>query len=52
MSMTILDLRKIIENLPENTVILIEENDINELETIEVQYHSDGRVHLILSALE
>ena len=52
MSMIILDLKKIIESLPEDTVILIEENDINEVETIEVQYHSDSRVHLILSALE
>lgn len=50
--MTIRDLKKIISTLPENTVLLIEETDINDVETINVQYHSDGRVHLIFSALE
>ena len=52
MSMTINELQKIISTLPDDTVILLEENDINEVETVNVQYHSDGRVHLILSALE
>ena len=52
MSMTIKDLKAIINNLSEETIILVEENDINDVETIEVQYHSDGRVHLIFSALE
>ena len=47
--MTIKDLKEIISNLPDNTILLIEENDV---ETIEVHYHSDGRVHLIFSALE
>jgi hypothetical protein len=50
--MTIRDLKKIISTLPENTVLLIEETDVNDVETINVQYHSDGRVHLIFSALE
>jgi hypothetical protein len=50
--MTIRDLKKIISTLPENTVLLIEETDINDVETVNVQYHSDGRVHLIFSALE
>ena len=50
--MTIKELKKIISNLPEETTILIEESDINEVETVEVQYHSDGRTHLIFSALE
>lgn len=50
--MTIKNLKEIISNLPEETVILIEENDINEVETIDIQIHSDGRTHLILSALE
>jgi hypothetical protein len=51
-SMTIKNLKEIISNLSDDTVILIEENDVNEVETIEVQYHSDGRIHLILSSLE
>lgn len=50
--MTIGELKMIINNLVDDTVILIEENDINEVETINIQIHSDGRAHLILSALE
>ena len=50
--MTIKNLMEIISSLPVETTILIEENDINEVETVNVQYHSDGRTHLILSALE
>ena len=50
--MTIRELKMIIENLVDDTVILIEEKDINEVETVTIQLHSDGRSHLILSALE
>ena len=50
--MTIKELKEIIEKLTDDTVVLIEENDINNVETVNVQIHSDGRVHLILSALE
>ena len=52
MSMTIKNLMEIISSLPDETTILIEENDINEVETVNIQLHSDGRSHLILSALE
>lgn len=50
--MTIKDLKEIISNLPNETIILLEENDINDVETINIQIHSDGRTHLIFSALE
>ena len=50
--MSIKELKEIISMLPEETVILIEETDINDVETINIQIHSDGRTHLILSALE
>ena len=50
--MTIKNLKEIISKLSDDTVILIEENDINEVETVNIQLHSDGRSHLILSALE
>ena len=50
--MTIKELKQIIENLSDETVILIEETDINDVETVNIQIHSDGRSHLILSALE
>ena len=52
MLITIKNLMEIISSLPDETAILIEENYINEVETVNVQFHSDGRVHLILSALE
>lgn len=50
--MTIKELKEIISNLPEETIILIEENDINDVEMISVDYHSDGRTHLTFSTLE
>ena len=50
--MTIYDLKLILENLEDDTVVLIEETDINDVETVNIQLHSDGRSHLILSALE
>ena len=50
--MTINELKIIIKDLSDDTVILIEENDINEVETVTIQLHKDGRAHLIFSALE
>lgn len=50
--MTIKELKLIIDDLADDTVILIEETDINDVETINIQIHSDGRSHLIFSALE
>ena len=50
--MTIKELKFIIEDLADDTVIMIEENEINDVETIKIEIHMDGRSHLILSALE
>ena len=50
--MTIRELKKIISTLPDEGIVLIEDHDICEVETIEVQHHADGRTHLIFSALE
>lgn len=49
--MTIKKLKEIIATIPDNTILLIEETDINDVETVSVQYHDDGRMHLILSTL-
>lgn len=49
--MTIKELKLIIDDLADDTVILIEETEINDVETIDIQIHSDGRSHLIFSAL-
>lgn len=50
--MTIKELKMIIEDLTDDTIILIRETDINDVETINIEIHLDGRTHLILSALE
>lgn len=50
--MTIRELKMIIEDLADDTVILVEESDVKDIETTIIQLHSDGRSHLILSALE
>ena len=50
--MTIEELKLIIKDLMDDTVVLIEGTDVRDIETINIQIHSDGRSHLILSALE
>ena len=50
--MTIKNLKEIISNLPNDTVLLIEDSDIEEVETIKIQIRSNGKTYLILSALE
>lgn len=50
--MTIKELKTIIEDLADDTIVLIKETDINDVETTEIHIHSDGRTHLIFSALE
>ena len=50
--MTIKELKMIINDLMDDTIVLIEETDTNSVETIKIQIHSDGRSHLTLSALE
>ena len=50
--MTIKELQEILSKLPEETNVLIEENEVNDIQTVMVQYHSDGTVHVILSVAE
>lgn len=50
--MTIGDLKQIIEDLLDDTVILIEQTDVTDVETVKIEIHMDGRSHLIFSALE
>lgn len=50
--MTVKELKLILEDLSDDMVILIEETDINNVESIKMEIHSDGRSHFILSALE
>ena len=50
--MTIKDLKEIISNLPDEMPILISTEDVYDAETVMVEYHSDGRLYLILSNME
>lgn len=50
--MTIKELKEIVFNLPDNTIVLMQQDDINEVEMVNIQLHSDGRKFLILTALE
>lgn len=51
--MTLEKLKQITNNLPADTIILIDSrNDCSDCQSIEIQYHSDGRAHLILSDKE
>lgn len=50
--MTLEKLRQIANNLPADTIILIDAEEVNDVETINIEYHTDGRAHLILSDKE
>ena len=50
--MTIGELKQIIADLKDDTIILIEQKDISEIESVNIQIHMDGRCHLILSSLD
>ena len=50
--MTIKELKMIIEDLMDDTIILVEENDVKDVETVKIEIHATGISHLILSALE
>ena len=50
--MTIKELKRIVNFLPDETVILVQQADMSDVECINVQVHADGRVHLVLSSLE
>jgi hypothetical protein len=50
--MTIAQLRQLTKDLPEDTILLVEQEDVLDVETINIQIHSDGRCHLIFSTEE
>ena len=51
-SMTVKELLEIISHLPEDTEVLIEQEETCDIETVIIQHHSDGRTHVVLSSLE
>lgn len=51
--MTIKELKSIINSMPDETVLLIDLTDsYADVGTIFTEYHSDGRTHIVFSALE
>jgi hypothetical protein len=51
--MTIKELKSIINSMPDETILLIDSNDnYEDVETIFIEHHSDGRTHIVFSALE
>ena len=52
--MTLEKLKQIANNLPADTVLLIDATtpDVCDVETVSIEYHSDGRAHLVLSNKE
>lgn len=50
--MTIKNLKEIIQTLPEDAIVLLSAEDIYDVETVTIEKHSDGRIHLILSSEE
>jgi hypothetical protein len=50
--MTINDLKEIISTLPSDTILLLSTEDTYDLEPAIVEYHSDGRIHPVLTNLE
>ena len=48
--MTVKDLKKVLEILEDDTVLVISESNICDVETITAECHSDGRSHLVFSA--
>ena len=50
--MTTKQLLEIISNLPEDTPVILSTEDIYEAETVMIEYHSDGRLHVVISNVE
>ncbi len=48
--MTIKDLKDIIQNLPDDAIVLLLSEDIYDVESVTIEKHDDGRMHLILNA--
>lgn len=49
--MTIQELKMIIDDLADDTVILLQTPEVSEIESISIIIHSDGRSHLMFAPL-
>ena len=43
--MTLEKLKQITNNLPADTIILIDEEDVFDVESISIEYHTNGKAH-------
>ena len=51
--MSIEKLRKLIADLPADMIVLVQKEDgCYDLQTLRIEYHNDGRTHLILTSEE
>ena len=50
--MTIKDLKKIIQSIPEETIVLLSAEDIYDVESCTFEKSTDGLAHFILNAEE
>ena len=50
--MTTKQLIEIISNLPDDTPVILSTEDSYSAETVMIEYHSDGRVYVIISNVE
>ncbi len=50
--MNIAQLKSIINQLPDETILLLQAEQMQDVESIVVEHHSDNRVHIIFTGLE
>ena len=50
--MNIAQLKSIINQLPDETILLLQAEQLDDVSTVVVEHHSDNRTHLIFSGLE
>jgi hypothetical protein len=51
--MTIEKLRQITNNLPADVVLLVDnDGNVEDVATVQIEYHADGRGHLIFTSKE
>lgn len=50
--MNIAQLKSIINQLPDETILLLQTEQLDDVSTVIVEHHSDNRIHIIFTGLE
>ena len=50
--MTLAQLKSIISPLPDDTILLLQTEQLDDVESVVVEFHSDNRTHIIFTGLE